>query len=135
MPRKWLLMLNNMRERKNFWKERGYAVEPKTLEDVDLDYEGECQAKKEGAWVMSMRHDEASRVFQNAIKGIEQARELDKAEAQLLGWKHAKNGGDLFSLVRAMGLTFKEWKTLLSEYNPTFLSPDDKKEVDKFFGI
>lgn len=38
------------------------------------------------------------------------SKQTDLAEAQLLGYKHGKQGYYLKSLVEAMGLTEKEWE-------------------------
>ncbi|KKM67179.1 hypothetical protein LCGC14_1473660 [marine sediment metagenome] len=58
--------------------------------------------------------------------------ELDKADAQILGFKHKDSGYDLKSLVGAMGLTQEEWQVLQSKYSLSHLEDEDIKEISAF---
>ena len=55
------------------------------------------------------------------------------AEAQLLGFFHAKNGNGLLSLIESMGLTNAEWKILKKEHTLVYLDDDDLKEINDYF--
>jgi len=66
---------------------------------------------------------------------MNQKHEIEKAESQLLGFKHGQSGYDLLSLVESMGLTKQEWKILKKDYALGYMSERDKERVDKFFGI
>jgi hypothetical protein len=59
--------------------------------------------------------------------------EIDKAEQQLLGFTHAKQGYDLISLISSMGLKKDEWENLKANYNLSYLSDDDKNEIEEYF--
>ena len=59
--------------------------------------------------------------------------DIDKAEQQLLGFTHAKQGYSLIDLISSMGLTKDEWKTLKADYELTYFSDNDKEEIDEYF--
>ncbi|TVM01522.1 MAG: hypothetical protein CV087_10745 [Candidatus Brocadia sp. WS118] len=59
--------------------------------------------------------------------------ELLKAEQQITGFAHGRDGYSLIDLIKAMGLTLEEWKELKNYALP--LLDDDIKAVDKYFGI
>lgn len=39
-------------------------------------------------------------------------KDLEKAEQQIYGWNHARQGYSLFDLILGMGLTIEEWDQL-----------------------
>jgi len=55
------------------------------------------------------------------------------AEAQLLGFFHAKNGDGLLSLIESMGLTNAEWEIMKKEHSLVYLDDDDLKEINDYF--
>jgi len=57
---------------------------------------------------------------------------IDLAEQQILGYKHAKEGYDLISLIAAMGLTKAEWETLKETYTLR-LTFDEVIEINEYF--
>lgn len=54
---------------------------------------------------------------------------LGLAEAQLLGFFHAKRGFDLRDLVTAMGLTAEEWEKLQELYGLEYIPQGGKEEI------
>lgn len=57
--------------------------------------------------------------------------QIEKAEQQLIGFIHAKQGYDLYSLVTDMGLRKKEWYAIKKG---GMSIPDDMKvEIDQYF--
>ena len=54
-------------------------------------------------------------------------------EQQLRGFCHAKNGYDLLSLITSMNLSKQEWVKLKSEYDLSFMSDDQKSEIDDYY--
>lgn len=57
--------------------------------------------------------------------------QIEKAEQQLIGFIHAKQGYDLLSLITDMGLTKKEWESIK---RIGMSIPDDMKvEIDQYF--
>lgn len=56
--------------------------------------------------------------------------QLKLADAQFLGFVHAKSGYSLTSLAENMGLTADEWKLLRDTVH---LSPEQKAEIDLLF--
>ncbi len=56
-------------------------------------------------------------------------RQLDLAEAQLLGYAHCRDGYNLAALVDAMGLTPAEWQELQDKYAMYYLSDDDRSVI------
>ena len=61
------------------------------------------------------------------------ATQLDLAEHQLTGFKHAKEGYSLRDLISSMGLTKREWDTLQNKEKVDYLNKDDKEEIDEYF--
>jgi hypothetical protein len=59
--------------------------------------------------------------------------DIDKAEQQLLGFTHAKQGYSLIDLISSMGLKKDEWETLNANYELTYLSDDDIEEINEYF--
>ena len=59
--------------------------------------------------------------------------QIEKAEQQLLGFGHCQRGGDLISLVEAMGLTKEEWSTMKERFNLYYLTEQDEKDIDFYF--
>ena len=59
--------------------------------------------------------------------------ELKKAEAQLLGFKHAERGFDLENLIESMGLKRSEWDVLKKKYQLSYLTEIDKEIIDEYF--
>jgi len=55
---------------------------------------------------------------------------VQMAEQQLLGFAHAARGYSLQDLVNAMGLTPIEWAALQKYYTLSYLSCDDKQEIN-----
>lgn len=60
---------------------------------------------------------------------------LNYAQQQMVGFFHAKSGYSIVELIRAMGLTKKEWKRMKEIYKLQFISTADKKEIDDYFKI
>lgn len=56
-------------------------------------------------------------------------KELEKAEQQIRGFYHAYNGGGLIDLCEAMGLTAKEYETMLKKGMLEYLPPELGKEI------
>ncbi len=59
--------------------------------------------------------------------------ELDKAEAQLLGFYHAKQGYDVISLIESMGLSSNEWEAIKTKYDPVYINTENRDEIDAYF--
>lgn len=57
-----------------------------------------------------------------------------QAEAQFVGYTHAKKGYSLIDLVMGMGLTYSEWEDLKANYN-TGLTEEETESIDKSFEI
>ena len=55
---------------------------------------------------------------------------LKLADAQFLGFSHAKSGYSLAMLAESMGLTADEWKLLRETVQ---LTPEQKQEIDLLF--
>lgn len=61
------------------------------------------------------------------------ATQLDMAEQQLYGWHAAEHGERLVSLVKAMGLSAKEWEKLKDSGTVEYLTDGERKEIDGIF--
>jgi len=58
---------------------------------------------------------------------------LQMAEQQFIGFRHAQQGYSLIELIKAMGLTHKEWVYLKEITGLPCLTSDQKIEIDNFF--
>lgn len=68
--------------------------------------------------------------LQQQEKQIRKERMLELAEAQLLGFCYGtQNRDDISGLVRAMGLTKKEWIELNKKFNLDYLTDVDRVEI------
>ena len=56
---------------------------------------------------------------------------LERAEQQLVGFNHRNMGGDLYSLILAMGLAPYEWKEMQNIFEMTYLTDEEKELIDK----
>lgn len=61
------------------------------------------------------------------------ANKIDLAEQQLVGFRHAKDGYSLISLIEAMGLTKKEWTTMQKTHDLSNLDKTDITEINEHF--
>ena len=59
-------------------------------------------------------------------------KQLDLAEAQLLGWHLGRWGANADEICSQMGLTEEEWKILKKDYL-LVLDDEEKEEIDKYF--
>lgn len=57
--------------------------------------------------------------------------EVEKAEAQLLGYYYARSGESLASLVQSMGLQEWEWEIIKKDFEPTYLTDQDFEEIEE----
>lgn len=60
------------------------------------------------------------------------ATKLDLANAQLLGYYHAKRGYSILSLINSMGLTKGEWEKI-KKYELDYMNRIDIEEIDDYF--
>lgn len=60
------------------------------------------------------------------------ANRLDLADAQFIGYIHAKAGDGIISLVKGMGLTKKEWEKWKENYL-AILSEEAIQDIDEYF--
>jgi len=58
--------------------------------------------------------------------------ELDKAIAQFIGYKAAKNGDSIIALTKAMGLTKAEYEAIRDDIALAHYT-DDRSELDEYF--
>ena len=61
---------------------------------------------------------------------IEKVR-LEQADAQFIGFFHAKTGFNILNLVESMGLTEEEWIIIKKDY--TSIPEKESKEIDEYF--
>ena len=59
------------------------------------------------------------------------SKQLELAEAQLLGFAHASKGFDIKDLADSMGLKSSEWNKLRDKVD---LKPLDKEDLDEKYG-
>lgn len=59
--------------------------------------------------------------------------QIMKAEQQLLGFVHGRNGYSLISLIESMGLTKLEWKKINNGYTTSYLSKSDIIQINDYF--
>lgn len=57
---------------------------------------------------------------------------MELAEAQILGWHHAKHGYDLETLCDAMGLTKKEWNGIKKNMSVNYLGEKDVLIIEEY---
>lgn len=63
------------------------------------------------------------------------ATRLDLADAQFIGYHHGKREGRIIDMVESMGLTKAEWKRWNRKYTTSYLTADEKAEIDIHFGL
>lgn len=66
------------------------------------------------------------------IKDNEKLHQIALADAQIVGFKHRQDGGDLITLIETMGLTESEWKKL-KKYKHLSLNRSEKIMITKSF--
>lgn len=54
------------------------------------------------------------------------------ADAQLLGWRHARDGYSIESLCDSMGLTAREWAVLNKKYDMGYLREEDRYAIEEY---
>jgi len=62
------------------------------------------------------------------------ATKLDLADAQFVGFKEGKWSRDIIPLIKAMGLTKKEWEKWKINY-PNILDDSDYEAIERYFII
>lgn len=60
---------------------------------------------------------------------------LDLADAQLIGFAHARRGLGVLSMIESMGLTREEWIEWKSKYTTSYLTPSEIQEIDSYFKV
>lgn len=69
--------------------------------------------------------------IEEIVEVAQEESELVKAEAQLLGFTHNRDGYNLQSLISSMALSLKEWNQLQEEYGLDYLTEEDKKIIQE----
>lgn len=64
---------------------------------------------------------------------LEKDLQLEKADQQLTGFFHRKDGSSLEDLVVSMGLKEGEWELLKSDFGLSYMSQRDRDEIDMIF--
>ena len=82
-------------------------------------------------WEIETSFGDVKQFLERALAQQKDEMAIEKAEQQLLGFKHGKQGYDLTSLIESMGLTLKEWEVMKNIFSLEYLTDEDKQDIEK----
>lgn len=117
-------------------EKHGDWIVPNDEEESKEKYPWFCTNCEDASEIINLREQFVGSIrteLQALEKAVREEHQLALAEAQLLGFSHARfNRDDLIGLVESMGLSKNEWESLQKQYSMGYLTDGDRKEISDY---